>query len=147
MKKTLLILLSLSLLSFTYNSAQAQCKNFTKKECLPSLKPYTYNGQLNSAILGEGDIAELLLTFHKGQKYRISVCNQEIIGDVQFKIFDTKKNLVFEQTQDSDQSYWDFISKTTQQLIVQVVVPEEEPKNEIIKTGCVTILVGFLDEE
>jgi hypothetical protein len=75
------------------------------------------------------------------------VCNQEIIGDVQFKIFDTKKNLVFEQTQDSDQSYWDFISKTTQQLIVQVVVPEEEPKNEIIKTGCVTILVGFLDEE
>jgi len=147
MKKTLFFILSFTILTFTYNGAQAQCRNFTKDVCLPTLKPYTYNGQLNSAILGEGDVAELLLTFHKGQKYRISVCNQEIIGDVSFKIFDTKKNLVFEQTQNSDQSYWDFISKTTQQLIVQVIVPEEKPKNEVVKTGCVTILVGFLDEE
>ena len=147
MKKTIFFLLSTAILVFAVNSSQAQCKNFTKKHCLPLLKPYTYNGQLNSAILGEGDIAELLLTFHKGQKYRVCVCNQEIIGDVRFKIFDTKRNLVFDQTHASDQSYWDFISKTTQQLIVQVIVPEELPKNEIVKTGCVTILVGFLDEE
>ncbi len=147
MKKRILTLLTTIVIIFSVNNTQAQCKKFTKKYCLPTLKPYTYNGQLNSAILGEGDVAELLLTFHKGQKYRISVCNEEIIGDVGFKIFDTKRKLIFEQTQGSEQSYWDFISKSTQQLVVQVVVPEEKPSNEILKTGCVTILVGFLDED
>lgn len=146
MKKILFTLLTLSVLVGSSFQAQAQCKRFTKNECLPMLTPYTYNGQLNSAILGEGDIAELLLTFHKGEKYRIVVCNEDIIGDVQFKIYDTKKNLIFDKAQSTDQPYWDFISKSTQQLIVQIKVPEEVPKNEVIKTGCVTILVGFLDE-
>ena len=146
MKKILFIILTLSVFLGTSQQAAAQCKKFTKQECLPNLKPYTYNGQLNSAILAEGDVAELLLTFHKGQKYRITVCNQEIIGDVQFKIFDTKKNLIFDKSKHTGQSYWDFMSNSTQQLIIQVTVPEEKPKNEIIKTGCVTILVGFLDK-
>ena len=69
-----------------------------------------------------------------------------MIGDVQFKIFDTKKNLVFDKAKSTDKSYWDFISNSTQQLIIQITVPEELPKDEIVKTGCVTILVGFLDE-
>lgn len=146
MKKLIFTLFTVSILLGSSYQAQAQCKKFTKKICLPSLKPYTYNGQLNSAILGEGDIAELLLTFHKNQKYRVSVCNQEMIGDVQFKIFDTKKNLIFDKAKSTDKSYWDFISKSTQQLIIQVTVPSSEIKSDIVKTGCVTILVGFLDD-
>ena len=146
MKKIIFTLLTISLFLGSTYQAQAQCKKFTKNVCLPNLKPYTYNGQLNSAVLGEGDVAELLLTFHKDQKYRISVCNQDMLGDVQFKIFDTKKNLVFNKADNPNKVYWDFISKSTQQLIVQVTVPESKPKSEIKKTGCVTILVGFLDE-
>ncbi|MBN2669251.1 MAG: hypothetical protein JXR60_08475 [Bacteroidales bacterium] len=140
-------LLLTAVLSFgVASSVNAQCKNFTKKECIPTLKPYTYNGQYNNAVLAEGDVAELLLTFHKDQKYRVSVCSEEIIGNVNFKIFDTKHQLIFDQSQNSDQSFWDFVSNATQQLIIQVTVPVEIPKNEVVKTGCVTILVGFLDE-
>ena len=147
MKKVLLFsILTAGIILGNITQTQAQCKKFTKKVCLPTLSPYTYNGQLNSAILAEGDVAELLLTFHKGHKYRVSVCNEEMIGEVQFKIFDTKKNLIFDKPQHSDQSYWDFISKSTQQLIIQITVPEELPKDEINKDGCVTILVGFLEE-
>ncbi len=146
MKKILFTLFTISILLGSTYQAQAQCKKFTKKVCLPSLHPYTYNGQLNSAILGEGDVAELLLTFHKDYKYRVSVCNQEMIGDVQFKIFDTKKTLIFDKAKNTDKAYWDFISKSTQQLIIQVTVPKEVPKNTVLKTGCVTILVGFLEE-
>ena len=148
MKKIFLFsVLTIGLIIGSTFLAQAQCKKFTKKVCLPTLSPYTYNGQLNSAILGEGDVAELLLTFHKGHKYRVSVCNEEMIGEVQFKIFDTKKNLIFERSQESEEPFWDFISKSTQQLIIQITVPEEEPKDEILKDGCVTILVGFLSNE
>ena len=142
MKKIILYTILTTALIFGNSiQANAQCKKFTKKICLPTLAPFTYNGQLNSAILAEGDVAELLLTFHKNQKYRVSVCNQEMIGDVQFKIFDTKKNLVFDKAKSTDKSYWDFISKSTQQLIIQITVPEEMPKDEITKTGCVTIIV------
>lgn len=147
MRALLFPFFTILILSVSINNSQAQCKSFTKKYCLPALKPYTYNGQLNSAELAEGDVAELLLTFHKDQKYRVSVCHQDMLGNVQFKIFDTKKNLLFDQSENTEKNFWDFISKSTQQLIIQVTIPVEEPKNEILKTGCVTILVGFLDEE
>jgi len=147
MKQLLLFtILTCSILFSNIYESQAQCKTFTKTECLPSLYPYTYNGQLNSAILSEGDVAELLLTFHKDISYRISVCNQEMIGKVRFKVFDTKKNLIFEQTKEHDQTFWDFTSKSSQQLIVQVTVPVGSTKSEISKTGCVSILIGFLND-
>lgn len=148
MKKFILYSLLTSLFVFgTISESQAQCKKFTKKECLSTLSPYTYNGQLNSAILSEGDVAELLLTFHEGQEYRVSVCSQEMIGEVQFKIFDTKNNLIFEKNKDRGEAVWDFVSNSTQQLIIQVTVSSAEMKDEILKTGCVTILIGFLDKE
>lgn len=146
--KHLLILTILTSALFFANiqESQAQCKKFTKTDCLPLLEPFTYNGQLNSATLSEGDVAELLLTFHKDHKYRICVCSQDMIGDVRFKIFDTKKNLIFEQVKGQDQPFWDFASKSSQQLIIQVTVPTALPKSEITKSGCVSILVGFLNE-
>lgn len=147
MKKSILLsLLVFGLMLTNINDVQAQCKKFTKENCLPSLAPFTYNGQLNSAILSDGDVAELLLTFHEGQKYRINVCHQEILGDILFKVFDTKKNLLFENDPNSDVSYWDFISNSTQQLIIEVTILEPQPKDEVLKTGCVSILVGFMDE-
>jgi hypothetical protein len=146
MRHFLTLAITTILLIGSSQNAFSQCKNFTKKTCLPTLKPYTYNGQLNSAVLAEGDVAELMLTFHKNQKYRVSVCAEDMIGQVQFKIFDTNKKLLFDSGKDSPKNYWDFLSNATQQLIIQITVPQELPKNEILKTGCVTILVGFLDE-
>ena len=145
MKKILLPFVFVSLFLGASLTSQAQCKTFTKTHCLPSLKPYIYNGQLNSAILAEGDVAELLLTFHKGEKYRIYVCNQKILGDVQFKVFDTQKNLLFDKSRHTKQPYWDFVSNATQQLIIRIVVPKQG-SHDVLKEGCVTILMGFLDE-
>ena len=133
------ILTSLPLLSFT------QCKGFTKKHCLPALEPYLYNGQLNSAILNEGDVAELLLTFYGGQEYRILVCSQDMLGTVEFKLFDTERNEIFSNKEHDLVNVWDFNANSTQQLIVQVKVPApiEDSKTEIVNSGCVSILVGF----
>jgi hypothetical protein len=121
----------------------AQCKGFTKKECLPGLKPYVYNGQLNSAVLNEGDVAELLLTFYGGQDYRIYVCSQEMLGNIEFKLLDTDRNPIFFNKDHDYVKYWDFKSNSTQQLIVQVRVPQGLSKTDIVQSGCVSILVGF----
>ncbi len=126
--------------------ANAQCKQFTKKYCLPGIEPFTYNGQLNSAVLNEGDAAELLLTFYAGQSYRILVCNQETLGSLHFKLLDTERNLIFDNKEFDYVQFWDFKANSTQQLIVQVVVPEKSKKNDMIQSGCVSILVGFKDD-
>ncbi len=121
----------------------AQCKGFTKKECIPDLKPYVYNGQLNSAVLNEGDVAELLLTFYSGQDYRVFLCGQPILGDLEFRLLDTDRNVIFYNKDHDFVKFWDFKSNSTQQLIVQVRVPVGESRSEIVQSGCVSILVGF----
>ena len=131
------LILSLPLL------VNAQCKGFTKKEFLPGLKPYVYNGQLNSAVLNEGDVAELLLTFYGGQDYRLYVCSQEALGNVEFKLLDTDRNPIFYNKDHDYVKFWDFKSNGTQQLIVQVRVPNSETQSDIVQSGCVSILVGF----
>lgn len=118
-------------------------KRFVKNKCLPVLKPYVYNGQLNSANLAEGDVAELMLTFYAGQDYRLLICSQEVLGNVEFKLFDTNKNLIFSNRDHDYINYWDFTSNTTQQLIVRVKVPKLEDSGEIKQSGYVSILVGF----
>lgn len=123
--------------------ANSQCKGFTKKECLPGIKPFVYNGQLNSAVLNEGDVAELLLTFYSGQDYRIFVCSQETLGNVEFKLIDTDRNTMFYNKDHDFVKFWDFKSNATQQLIVQVRVPQNDAVSDIIQSGCVSILVGF----
>ncbi|NOZ46583.1 MAG: hypothetical protein GXO79_07345 [Chlorobi bacterium] len=124
----------------------SQCKSFTKQVCMPKLDPYIYNGQLNSAILNEGDIAELVLTFYGGQDYRIAVCSEEEIGNVQFKLLDTDRNPIFDNAEQEYADYWDFKCNSTQQIIVEVTVPESDGVDSSIKNGCVSILVGFLSK-
>ncbi len=141
--KKLSIYFILSALPFLSHS---QCKSFTKQVCMPKLNPYIYNGQLNSAILNEGDIAELVLTFYGGQDYRIAVCSEESIGKVQFKLLDTDRNTIFDNSEQEFAIFWDFRCNSTQQIIVEVLVPESEAIEDAVKSGCVSILVGFLSK-
>lgn len=148
MKRVLTTFCFLALFAGLPLLSSAQCKGFTKKVCMPEIDPYIFNGQLNSAVLNEGDIAELLLTFYAGQNYRVLVCAQEELGDLEFKLLDTEYNVVFDNKEHKNTNSWDFASNTTQQLIVQVMVPEHKGNNgDVAKSGCVSILVGFNEEE
>jgi hypothetical protein len=120
----------------------SQCRSYTKKKCRPALAPYQHNGQLNNAVLVPGDKAEIMLTFYSGQEYRVSVCYMPILGDVAFKVKDTDKNLIFDSTK-NENDYFDFKVAATQQLVVEIKVPDSEKANEIVPQGCVSVLVGF----
>lgn len=128
-------------------SANAQCKTFTKNECRPKLDPYIYNGQLNSAVLNEGDIAELMLTFYSNQEYRILVCAAPELGKVNFRLLDMQRNEIFSNANHNNVEFWDFMSNSTQQLIVEVSVPEKTEGGGSYISGCVSILVGFMDNK
>lgn len=122
-----------------------QCKTFTKDECKPKLSPYIYNGQLNSAVLNEGDVAELMLTFYSNQDYRILVCGAPEFGPIEFKLKDPSGQVLFTNADHNMVDFWDFHTKSTQQLSIEVIVPQTST-GELYKSGCVSILVGFKDK-
>ncbi len=112
------------------------------------LEDYTHNGQLNTALLYAGDNAELMLTFYSGQKYRLLVCSMEELGDVSYIIKDAQGNKVYQSPRNAEKTYFDFKVASTQQLVLQVNVPEADDtvvKDEhgLEHAGCVAIMVGF----
>tara|TARA_B100000963_G_scaffold338246_1_gene334953 strand:- start:942 stop:1367 length:426 start_codon:yes stop_codon:yes gene_type:complete len=138
MKHTLLLLLAFGL--FT-TMAEAQCRSFTKKNCLSSLDGYIQNDNYNSAILIPGDEAELMLTFLAGQDYRLIICSHPVLGEVAYEINDAGGKLLFDSRKNEpDVNYVDFKVETTQQLQIRVQVPES--RTAIMHEGCVTVLVG-----
>lgn len=125
----------------TTNTAQAQCRSFTKRNCMTQLDGYMQNDNYNSAILIPGDEAELMLTFLAGQDYRLVVCSHPILGDIQFKILDASGAQLYDSEQASEErDYVDFQVQSTQQLLVQIAVPPSDAA--ILHEGCVTVLVG-----
>ena len=128
--------------------ANAQCKKFTKKHCLPSLAPFIHNGQLTSAIFNGGETADIEMTFNAGKEYRILVCGQDFFGNVQFKVLDNTRKVLYSSSELETNPSWDFKAATTQQLIIQVSTPKPDKKNQLAQLsarGSVSILVGFKD--
>jgi len=137
----------IAFLSFVFTiDARAQCKRYTKKDCLPSLSPYMHNGQLTSAVLYPGDSADVAMTFNAGKEYRIVVCNQEQIGTVQFKVLDKSRKILYKSNPEEHNPVWDFKVENTQQFIIQLTVPpmkESNQKTNLVPNGCVALLIGF----
>ena len=144
MKRIFRILAMATVCMMIQSNVQAQCKTFIKNECKPKLDPYIYNGQLNSAVLNQGDIAELMLTFYSNQDYRIVVCNDNL-GDVTFRLLDIEGKELFTNADHGYTDTWDFSTNSTQLLTVEVSVPENTTNDET-KSGCVSILAGFKEK-
>lgn len=142
MKKALISILFVSSFLFS-NSSYSQCKSFTKKKCMPELEPYIHNGQLNSVNLFPGESASLTIPFYSGQEYRILACAHKILGDgVYFEVKNSKDKLIYSSKDKS--SAWDFKVSSTQDLVVDVFVPENTSvEGDMAQSGCISLLVGF----
>ena len=65
-------IVALLLVANAFN-ANAQCKAFAKKVCIPELGAYTHDGNYHAAILVEGEEAELYKTFYSDMEYRVAI--------------------------------------------------------------------------
>lgn len=138
--------IAFALVFSTANVLNSQCKSYIKKNCLPKLAPYTNSGQLNKTVLFPGDKAEIMLTFYSGLSYRLVVCSEVILGKVGYKVLDTDRNLIFDSSKEKDKTSFDFKVASTQQLIVEIDVPNLAVEPEILPQGCVAVVVGYKDK-
>lgn len=135
----IILILTLTCIS-TYGFSQ--CNEFTKKDCIPLLDPYTFNGQLNNTVLTEGETAELQLTFYADQEYRVLVAGEDQLGKIRFQLLDVEYNILYDNKDEGFVKYWDFSVESTDEFIVRVIVDQNQ-NNENLESGCVSILVGF----
>jgi len=146
MKKIIFIVIFINAL-FIYKYGFTQCRTFAKKVCKLELLPYVHDGIYNATVLSEGETAELYKTFYAGQEYRIVICSDENLPPVHFQILDTDRNVLYDNRQDNYSKIWDFKLQTSKQLIISVQVQTSEELTDHIASGCVAVLVGFLNVE
>jgi len=126
----------------TFN-VDGQCKAFAKKICIPELGAYTHDGNYHAAILVEGEEAELYKTFYSDMEYRVSVCGEDKLPDVEFKVLDANKNVLYSNKDANFSKTWDFKLQSSQQLKLVVKVNSSSKSGETPASGCVAIMFGF----
>ena len=128
--------------AFSFDSA-AQCKGFAKKSCLPELGSYTHDGNYHAAVLVEGEEAELYKTFYADMDYRVAICGSDNLPNVEFKIMDSNKNVLFNSKDADYPKTWDFKLQASQQLKLVVKVTSFNQSGDTPASGCVSIMFGF----
>jgi len=121
----------------------AQCKAFAKKDCLPELANYTHDGNYHAAVLVEGEEAELYKTFYSDMEYRVAIVGEEKLPDIEFRVIDANKNVLYSNKEKDFAKTWDFKLQSSQQLKLVVRVPSLNQSGQVPTSGCVAIMFGF----
>lgn len=134
----------LAVFAFVWNgSADAQCKAFARKDCLPELSSYVHDGNYHAAVLVEGEEAELYKTFYSDMDYRVAIVGDEKLSSVEFRILDVNKNVLYSNKDENFAKTWDFKLESSQQLKIVVKVSSNNKAGDIPASGCVAIMFGF----
>ena len=115
MKRIVLAAVAVFLMIFFFApEINAQCKGFAKKVCKTELGDYIHDGNYHAAILTEGEEAELYKTFYSDQQYRISICGSDALPDIQFKVIDANRNVLYDNKSNNYGRSWDFKLESSQ---------------------------------
>lgn len=147
MKRIVLLIIAVAFTFAFATESNAQCKEFAKKICKLELLPYIHDGIYNATILAEGETAELFKTFYSGQEYRLAICGDDMLKTVEFEVLDGERNVLFSNKDHNYAKFWDFKLESSQQLIISIQVPTNDEMSDQLSSGCVAVLVGFLNNE
>ena len=121
----------------------AQCKAFAKKVCLPELGAYTHDGNYHAAILVEGEEAELYKTFYSDMEYKMAICGEDKLPDIEFTVLDATKNVLYSNKDAKYAKTWEFKLQSSQQLKLLIKVNSFNRTGVAPESGCVSIMFGF----
>ena len=136
MKHTTLLI---ALVGLFAAQADAQCRSFTKRNCLPILDGYVQSDNYNSAQLYPGEAAELELRFAGGVDHRVAICSHPILGDIACKVTTEDDQEIW--SNENGENSFDLMSENAVRLKILVTVPDQ-PEASLPPIGCVSVLVG-----
>lgn len=124
-------------------SMNAQCDTFLPGSCKSALGDYVHDGNKNSALLSEGETAELFKTFHAGETYRLVICKADNLPPVHVRVVDNAGRVLFDNKNFNYEQVWDFSVRSTQVLVVQMKVLSTGKVSGVKKNGCVSVIFGM----
>ena len=127
----------------TFLNANAQCKAFAKNVCLPELGAYTHDGNYHAAVLVEGEEAELYKTFYSDLEYKMAICGEDKLPDIEFTVLDANKNVLYSNKDAKSARTWEFKLQSSQQLKLLIKVNSFNKTIDTPASGCVSIMFGF----
>jgi len=148
MKQNYRIALIIIALLFSVYQSNSQCKSFAKEKAKTQLTPYIHDGNFNSMYFTEGEVAEMFKAFYSGQSYRMIIASDDNLPAVEFKILDSERKVLFDNTEHKLVQKWDFKLESSQQLIISIKVPvskEHLDSPDNLDVGCVAVLFGFIN--
>lgn len=140
MKKffTTSILLIVALAGSVTVSAQ-DCIEYHKKKCKRTQETSNYgiSPDSRSALLLKGQTSEFRIVIYQGKDYRITVCNDEILGsNIQFKIIDYDTNEVLYDNKDYNYvKEFEFTVLMSRTVKIIVSVPDDSNSAVVNNSG------------
>lgn len=133
----------LMILLCIYQFTNAQC-DALGNECAPNIDPYICT-EYNNVVISEGQVAEFVTTFYAGEKYKIVTCGRDGLGNVNFKLLNTDRTVLFDNTTKNNAPIWEFEFNSTNNYIIQAELSTNTQKGSTSsdRKGCIVILIGF----
>ena len=140
---------AIAIVAFLFVSpiVQAQCKAFVKSN-LARLESYIHDGSYQAVMMSEGEEAEVFKTIFAGQQYRLLVCIEDVLPNVEVIVTDIRRNILFDSrkvektNKNENAKIWDFKSDVSQQIKVTIRIPKSEKSGEVV-FGCAGVLFGL----
>jgi hypothetical protein len=76
-------------------------------------------------------------------EYRVSVCGEDKLPEVEFRVLDANKNVLYSNKDSNYAKTWDFKLQSSQQLKLVIKVNSFNKPGETPASGCVAIMFGF----
>ncbi len=135
------LFLTVSAVLLVSASSFSQCRSFVKNNCGDAMGEYIPGENFNAARLHPGDMAEIGMTFYADEDYRLLICSHPMLGQVNWQLMDSEKNVLFDNTEHGNTDFFDFTLEGTQEMLVKINVSEENT-SALNPQGCVTIMQG-----
>lgn len=131
-KLLLFIFLLLSLNSFAQQEMPSQkCSSLLRGEFISDGKSYV--GKLNA-----NNKAVFHVTFFSENTYRLIACSDNNEYPLRLKVFDTDKNILFDNANHRYTKYWDLQFTSTINCIVEIELEADKRLTEVVE-----LLIGF----
>ncbi|MDB4104474.1 hypothetical protein N9545_03000 [Salibacteraceae bacterium] len=118
--------------------AKAQCE-ITADVCQTHISSqYLSDGQHYRALLLSDQVAEFNATLYGGTTYRLAGCSGTQDGNLQYRVFDSQRNLLFKNDEFQNAPHWDFQVEATLDVIIEAQLDPIAGAS-----GCAVMLMGF----
>lgn len=99
---------------------------------------YVSDGQHYMSLLSGEDVAEFKILFYEKTEYRISACSSTPGVELEYRVYDQERNMLFSSTENGYSPFWNFRFESTMECFIEAKIKGGSPES-----GMATLLIGF----